>query len=154
MRDRLVRLLATCFFIGNVPVAPGSLASMAGTLLVIALYGHPGIHVFLFLLITLIGFAVSGRMEKLLGEKDAGCIVIDELSGVLLAFFALPLTPAVILTTFFLFRAFDMFKIYPVNKFERLGGAFGVMADDLWAGLYTNITMQLAIRWAGTLRII
>lgn len=151
MRDRFSRVLATFFFMGNFPVAPGSLASLAGTLLAIALYGHPGIHVFLFLLITVAGFAASGRVEKLLGQKDPSCIVIDEVSGVLLAFFTLPLTPAVIVTTFFLFRAFDMFKIYPVNRFEELPGAVGIMADDLWAGFYTNITMQLALRWAGVI---
>lgn len=151
MRDRLARVLATFFFMGNFPVAPGSLASLAGTLLAIALYGHPGTHVFLFLIITFAGFAASGRVEKLLGQKDPSCIVIDEVSGVLLAFFTLPLTPAVIVTTFFLFRAFDMFKIYPVNRFEELPGAVGIMADDLWAGFYTNITMQLALRWAGVI---
>lgn len=149
MRDHFVRLLATFFFIGNIPVAPGSMASLAGTLIAVVLYGHPGIHVSLFLLITLAGFMVSGHIEKLLGQKDPSCVVIDEVSGVLLAFFALPLTPAVLVTTFFLFRAFDMFKIYPVNRFEELPGAIGIMADDLWAGLYTNITMQLALRLAG-----
>lgn len=149
MRDRFSRLLATFFFMGNSPVAPGSLASLAGTLLAIALYGHPAIYIVFFLAITLAGFAVSGRAERSLGQKDPSCIVIDEVSGVLLAFFALPLTPAVIVATFFLFRAFDMFKIYPVNRFEELPGAAGIMADDLWAGLYTNVTMQLAIRWAG-----
>ena len=44
-----------------------------------------------------------------------------------------------------------MFKIYPVNRFEELPGAVGIMADDLWAGFYTNITMQLALRWAGVI---
>ena len=149
MRDHLARLLATFFFVGNVPVAPGSLASLAGTLLAIALCEHPVIYIVVFLAITFVGLAVSGRVEKLLGQKDPSCIVIDEVSGVLLAFFALPLTPAVIVTTFFLFRAFDMFKIYPVNRLEELPGAAGIMADDLWAGFYTNITMHLAIRWAG-----
>lgn len=151
MRDHLSRLLATFFFMGNFPAAPGSLASLAGTLLAIALYGHPAIYIVFFLAITIVGFAVSGRVEKLLGQKDPSCVVIDEVSGVLLAFFALPLTPAVIVTTFFLFRAFDMFKIYPVNRFEELPGAAGIMADDLWAGFYTNITMQFALRWAGIL---
>ncbi len=149
MRDSLARLLATFFYVGNAPVAPGSLASFAGTLLAIAFYGHPAVYISSFLAITLVGFAVSGRLEKLLGQKDPSCIVIDEVSGVLLAFFALPLTPAVIVTTFFLFRAFDMFKIFPVNKFEQLPGSIGIMADDLWAGFYTNIIMQLALRLAG-----
>lgn len=148
MRDRLARLLSTFFYIGNAPVAPGSLASLAGTLLAIALYRNPAVYIIFFLVITFVGFAVSARAEKLSGQKDPSCIVIDEVSGVLLAFFALPLTPAVIVTTFFLFRAFDMFKIYPVNRFEELPGAAGIMADDLWAGFYTNIVMQMAIHWA------
>ena len=149
MRDRLARILATFFYIGNVPLAPGSMASLAGMLLAIGLYGHPAVYIIFFLAITFLGFAVSTRVEKLLGQKDPSCIVIDEVSGVLFAFFALPLTPAVIVTTFFLFRAFDMFKIFPVNKFEEFEGSLGIMADDLWAGLYTNIVMQLAVRWAG-----
>ncbi len=120
MRDQAVKLLATCFFIGNVPVAPGSLASLAGTLLAIALYGHPGIYVLLFLLITFAGFAVSGRVEELIGQKDPSCIVIDEVSGVLLALFALPLNPAVIVTTFFLFPAFEMSKIFLIKQLKIL----------------------------------
>lgn len=149
MRDRLAKLLSTFFYIGNVPVAPGTLASFAGTLLVIAFYGSPVLYIAFFLAITFLGFAVSTRAEKLFGQKDPSRIVIDEVSGVMLAFFALPLTPAVIVVTFFLFRAFDMFKIYPVNRFEELPGAAGIMADDLWAGLYTNIVMHLALRWSG-----
>ena len=153
MRDHLARLLSTFFYVGNVPVAPGSLASLAGTLLAVVFHGNPAIYIVFWGAITLVGFAVSTRAEKLFGRKDPSCIVIDEVSGVLLAFFALPLTPAVIVTTFFLFRAFDMFKIYPVNRFEELPGAVGIMADDLWAGLYTNIVMQLAIRWAGMMNL-
>ena len=149
MRDHLFKLSATFFYIGNVPVAPGSLASLAGALFAIVLYGYPFAYVTFFLIITFVGFAVSGRVEKLLGQKDPSCIVIDEVSGILLALFMLPLSPAVVVTTFFLFRAFDMFKIFPVNKFEQLNGALGIMADDLWAGFYTNITMQFALRWAG-----
>jgi len=101
------------------------------------------------LIVTILGFMVSGRMEEILDQKDPGCIVIDEVAGVMIAFFLLPLTPVVIVTAFFLFRAFDMFKIYPVNKFEQLKGSTGVMMDDVIAGLYTNIVMQFAIRAAG-----
>ena len=151
MRDHLARLLSTFFYVGNVPIAPGSLASLAGTLLAVVFHGNPAIYIVFWGAITLVGFAVSGRVEKLLGQKDPSCVIIDEVSGVLLALFMLPLTPAVIVTTFFLFRAFDMFKIYPVNRFEELPGSVGIMADDLWAGLYTNIVMQLAIRLSGAI---
>jgi phosphatidylglycerophosphatase A len=58
----------------------------------------------------------------------------------------LPLSWPVVITAFFLFRAFDMFKIYPVNRLEEIPGGVGVMMDDIIAGLYTNLAMHLAIR--------
>jgi len=83
-----------------------------------------------------------------MGQKDPSCVVIDEVSGIMIAFFMLPMVWPVSIITFFLFRAFDMFKIYPVNKFEEMKGGTGIMMDDIIAGLYTNITMQIAIRLA------
>jgi phosphatidylglycerophosphatase A len=148
--NKIAKLLATFFYIGDIPVAPGSAASVAGTLMYVALYPPQwGAYLLLIAVITMVGLLVSGRTEKFLGQEDPSCIVIDEVAGVLIAFFMLPLTWPVILTTFFLFRAFDMFKIYPVNKFEEYGGSLGIMMDDLFAGFYTNIIMQIAVRWAG-----
>lgn len=150
MSNKIAKLLATFFYIGDIPVAPGSAASVAGTLIYIALYpSHWGVYLLLITVVTSVGLLVSGRAERFLGQKDPSCIVIDEVAGVLIAFFMLPLTWPIILTTFFLFRAFDMFKIYPVNKFEEYGGSAGIMMDDLFAGFYTNIIMQIAVRWAG-----
>ena len=124
------------------------MASLAGSIICIILNPFKGWYIFLFFLITILGFFVSDRMEDIVGQKDPSCIVVDEVSGVMISFFALPFTPAVFFTTFFLFRAFDMFKIYPVNKWEDKKGGIGVMMDDVVAGLYTNITMQIAIRLA------
>ena len=149
MVDKFARLLATFFYVGEFPVAPGSLASIVGVLIYIAVYDQPALFVLLTVLITAVGFLVSGRAETIFKRKDPGCIVIDEVAGVMIAFFALPLDWSVIITAFFLFRAFDMFKIYPVNKFESLKGSVGVMMDDLFAGLYTNLTMHLALRLCG-----
>ena len=112
---------------------------------------NPLLYILVAAAVTALGFLVSGRMEEIAGRKDPGRIVIDEVAGVMIAFFLLPMTPAVVITAFFLFRAFDMFKIYPVNRFESLAGATGIMADDLFAGLYTNIVMQIAVRWAGVI---
>ena len=67
----------------------------------------------------------------------------------MISFFLLPPTTSVLITAFFLFRAFDMFKIYPVNKFEPLKGGVGVMMDDIIAGIYTFIVMHLALRFIG-----
>ena len=151
MSDKLVKMFSTWFYIGNIPGAPGTVASAAGALLAIIVSSNTVLYVLIVGAVTLLGFQVCGQMEKILGRKDPGCIVIDEVAGMMVAFFLLPLNAAVIVTAVFLFRAFDMFKIYPVNKFEQWEGAAGVMADDLIAGAYTNIVMQVAVRWAGVI---
>jgi phosphatidylglycerophosphatase A len=151
LSDKSVRLLATFFYIGRFPLAPGSMASLAGILLAIVLTPFPVVYMILTLVITAVGFQVSGPMEKLMQEKDPSCVVIDEVAGMLIAFFLLPLNGPVIIAAFFLFRAFDMFKIYPVNKFEKMEGGTGIMMDDLVAGIYTNVIMHIAVRWAGVI---
>lgn len=149
MSDKLVRVLSTWFYIGEIPAAPGTAASAAGALMCVMLSANLFLYLLVLIAVTVLGFKVCGRMEEILGRKDPGRVVIDEVAGIMVAFFLLPLTPAVAVTAFFLFRAFDMFKIYPVNKFEEIKGGGGVMADDLMAGLYTNVVMQAAVRWAG-----
>ena len=147
--DRISRIFATFFYLGFLPVAPGSIATILGIFISFALMGNTGVYVAATVVITVLGFALSGRAEKVIGKKDPGCIVIDEVAGVMIAFFMLPTTLPVFWTGFFLFRAFDMFKIYPGNKFEGLPGSAGIMMDDIVAGLYTNVVMHLALRWAG-----
>ena len=149
MSSKVSECLATFFYVGRFPVAPGSLASLLGVLLYLIFWGQWNLYLAVLALVTLAGFWASGKSEKLAGEKDPGCVVIDEVAGVLIAFFMLPPTIPVLFVGFFLFRAFDMFKIYPVNKFEEIPGGTGIMLDDIMAGLYTNIVMQVAIRIAG-----
>lgn len=139
------RLIATFFFIGYLPLAPGSAASLAGVMLAIIFYDNTFVYGTFFLLVTILGFLTTGDVEKTLNKKDPGCIVIDEVSGVMIAFWMLPLTVPVVITAFFVFRAFDMFKIYPANKFESMNGGVGIMMDDIVAGLYTNVIMHLAL---------
>lgn len=150
MSPNITKLLATFFYIGNFPVAPGSLASVAGVFLAIILSPNTVMYAIVMVLMCVIGFITSGNIEKVLNQKDPSCVVIDEVAGALIAFFLLPVYSwSIAITAFFLFRAFDMFKIYPSNEIEKCPGAFGIMMDDIVAGLYTNIIMQIAIRWAG-----
>lgn len=151
MSDKFIRLLATVFYVGKFPLAPGSLASAAGALLAILIGQRAGVYLIVFAAVTAVGFLVSGRMERLTGQKDHPSIVIDEVAGALLALFYLPVSPAVSITAFFLFRAFDMFKIPPADVLEEKPGGVGVMMDDLIAGLYANLVMQAAVRLAGVL---
>lgn len=149
MSEKLVKLLSTFFYVGDCPVAPGSLASIVGMLIYFIFFKAIIVYILLFIIILILGFQTSGKMERIMRVEDPGCIVIDEVAGVMIAFFMLPLTLPVIFTAYFLFRAFDMFKIYPVNKFEEIGGGVGIMMDDIIAGIYTCIIMHVAVRLAG-----
>ena len=99
--------------------------------------------------LLILGIMTTGIMEKRMNQKDPGCLVIDEVVGVMIALWGLPLIWSVMICGFFLFRAFDMFKIYPINKLEAQPGGWGIMLDDCLAGVYTNIILRIALRCAG-----
>lgn len=145
----MIKLLSTFFYIGYFPKAPGSAASAVGILICYLCKDNLLIYSLIFMIITILGFMAAGKMEKLAKKKDPGCVVIDEVSGVMVAFFMLPFEWPVVISAFFLFRAFDMFKIYPSNKLESLPGAAGIMLDDIVAGIYTNAVMQFALKITG-----
>ncbi|MEI6437581.1 MAG: phosphatidylglycerophosphatase A [Candidatus Omnitrophota bacterium] len=149
MGQKLARFLATFGYIGHFPAAPGTMASAAGVGLAFLLRDHVFWYVAVFAVVTVLGFLTAGIVEKMEGKKDPGCVVIDEVSGMMISLFGIPLSWPVMLVGFFLFRAFDMFKIYPANKLEDMGGGTGIMCDDIAAGIYANITLQVALRLAG-----
>ena len=87
---------------------------------------------------------ISGEAEKILGEKDPAIIVIDEFAGVFLSLAFLPKKFGIILLGMVIFRVLDGLKVYPINLLEtKLKGGLAVVADDLAAGLATNIVMNL-----------
>lgn len=149
MFNKLIQILATVFYLGYVPPASGTVASLVGVVIFLLFHQGAVLYVSILIAVTLIGFYVSGRMEKIAGRKDPSCIVIDEVSGMLIALLGLPAQPAIVITAFFLFRAFDMFKIYPASRFEKLPGGVGIMTDDVVAGLYTNLILVSALKLSG-----
>lgn len=149
MKNFIAKYISTFFYLGYFPFAAGSLASFIGGFFAGILSFHPFVCLALIVTAVAAGFLAAGTMERISGKKDPPCIVIDEFAGALIAFFMLPLSWPVFWSTFFLFRAFDMFKIFPANILERRKGACGVMMDDIIAGVYTNLIMQMAVRIAG-----
>ena len=147
--DKFAKTIATFFGIGYFPVAPGTVATAAGAGLAFMLSGHGWAYVAVTAAVLAAGIPLCGHVEKTLGQKDPGIVVLDEVVGILIAMAGLPMTWAVVISVFFLFRAFDMFKIYPVNKCEALPGGWGIMLDDVMAGVYANLVMHIAVRWAG-----
>ena len=93
---------------------------------------------------------VSDEAEKLFGQKDARCIVIDEIAGFQWSLFLIEPTALNVILGFFLFRLFDIIKPFPARLFEeRLPGGLGVVADDLAAGVYANVALQILIPLTG-----
>ncbi len=134
--DRVALAVATVGGAGYSPIAPGTAGSAVGALILwLAPFSRIGLTLF-FVAVTVAGVWAAHRVERLLGAKDPGAIVIDELSGMTLSVLLLPLTPGVLATAFILFRVFDVLKPPPARASQRLGGGVGVMVDDLIAGLY------------------
>jgi len=94
------------------------------------------------LAVLLLGIWSGGRVERVLGEKDPGIIVIDELAGMALSVLFVPRTIPVLLVAFFLFRLFDVWKPFPAHESQSLTGGLGVMVDDLIAGVYALVLVM------------
>jgi phosphatidylglycerophosphatase A len=149
MRNFLIKAIATVFGVGYLPVAPGSWATMVGVVVAYLLSNDLPAYTILLLVLLVLGIMTTGIVEKLVDQKDPGIVVIDEVVGVMITLWGLPLIWPVMICGFFLFRAFDMFKIYPINKFEAHPGGWGIMLDDCMAGVYANIILRIALRCAG-----
>lgn len=144
----IAKLLSTFFYIGYLPLIPGTFGSMAGVFLFYLVRHSLLAHVGLTLLMVIVGFMFSGQAERIFGKKDARYIVIDEVAGMLLALLFIPYDLKIVIIAFFLFRILDAFKPYPASILQELKGSLGIMADDLVAGLYTGVILQIALRLA------
>jgi phosphatidylglycerophosphatase A len=143
--NRFFLLLATGFGVGYSPIAPGTL----GTLLAIPFYLFLSQIPFPLYELTLVTFFflsiwISEQAQKYFGKKDDQRIVIDEMTGFLITMLWNPRTALSILIGFFLFRFFDILKPFPIRLLERrYGGGFGIVLDDVLAGVYANIILHL-----------
>ena len=92
--------------------------------------------------VVVVGIWASSRVETVVGRKDPGLIVIDEVAGMMVAVLLLPRTPSVLVCAFFLFRLFDIWKPFPAREAQALRGGFGVVVDDLIAGVYALVLIM------------
>jgi len=140
-----ILLLATGFGVGYSPIAPGTL----GTLVAIPIYYFLSEIPSPLYEITLVGFFflsvwVSENAERFFGKKDDQRIVIDEIIGFLITMLWVPKTIPFIIIGFFLFRFFDILKPFPIRRLEKgLKGGYGVVLDDVLAGVYGSIVLHL-----------
>ncbi len=144
--DKIALIFAVWFGTGLFPGIPGTIGSIGAVplYLVMSLFGAKFQGIFVFI-ITIVAIWSSHRGEQLLCSNDPGLIVIDEVSGFLLTVLFIPLTLFNLVAGFFLFRLFDIIKPYPIKKIEKWRGGFGIVFDDLLAGVYAHLSLLLII---------
>jgi len=142
--NRFFLLFAAGFGVGYSPIAPGTL----GTLITIPIYYFLSAIRSPIYEVTIIAFFflsvwISEKAEIFFGKRDDSRIVIDEMMGFLITMLWIPKTAIFIIIGFFLFRFFDIVKPPPIRLIERARGGFGVVLDDVVAGVYSNIILQI-----------
>jgi phosphatidylglycerophosphatase A len=139
----MAKTVGSVFGIGYLPFAPGTFASLAAALVYFFFPAIQNLQLLLPLIVLSIVFGVwsGGAMEEECGQ-DPSSAVIDEVAGQWIALAALPGRPLVVLSAFILFRVFDILKPGPVDRVQRLPGGWGIMADDVLAGILANLSLR------------
>jgi phosphatidylglycerophosphatase A len=144
---KIAKALASFFYVGFVPIIPGTFGSLAGLILYFLLQTVPYWQLYLavIVLITLVGIWAAGKSERDSGIVDPSFVVIDEVAGQLITLFMIPANWYFVLGGFLLFRFLDIVKPIPARQAERLPHGWGIMADDVLVGIYGCILMHGAL---------
>jgi phosphatidylglycerophosphatase A len=148
-KSRFSWFIATFFGIGYLPLGPGTWASAVTVLLwwAAARAMNPQwvvpVAALVSAAVTLIGIPASTVVARESGRKDPGFVVIDEVAGQMIALIGAPLNWKYLLAGFILFRSFDIVKPFPLRRLEKLPEGTGIMMDDVGAGLYALVLLQL-----------
>jgi phosphatidylglycerophosphatase A len=141
---RVGLFIATCGYLGYVPIAPGTFGSAAGLAVFFAVRSTGSVAVELAAIVVLFAIGIwSGTIaEHHFGGLDPGPVVLDEVVGMLITLALLPVNLTGAIVGFFIFRVLDVVKPWPSAQFEKLPGGLGVMADDGMAAIYGNLVMR------------
>ena len=140
----IVRLIATGFYTGYAPIAPGTVGSLLGLFLYWAIPGSNSIYSLTAIAVLFfIGVWAASRIEKETKIEDNQIIVIDEIVGMLVTVALFEKHLIWLIVGFFLFRLFDIVKPFPANASEKLPHGWGVMIDDVVAGIYSAFSLRL-----------
>jgi len=143
------KLLGSGFYTGYIPLASGTFGTLAALIIyLIPGFENPYVIVPSIFIFFIYGVYVGNKFENIYGKDPSEC-TIDEVVGTWISYLLLPKTIGIIIITFFLWRALDIFKPYPARKLENLNGGLGIMIDDVVSGFYTLIIMHLVVYFFG-----
>jgi phosphatidylglycerophosphatase A len=143
--QRLALLVATVMGVGYAPFAPGTFGTAAGLLLWAVLPTAPAVQALAILALFAAGSWSGSVAERHFGRTDPGQVVVDEVMGMLITLFMIPVGWWGAVAGFLIFRLADVLKPFPANRLERLPGGVGVMADDAMAAVYANVALRVAL---------
>jgi phosphatidylglycerophosphatase A len=153
MHDRFIKLLATGFGAGWSPVGPGTVGSALGVLYAVGLarcVASAWLYATVSVLMILLAVRVTERAAALMGEKDPGCVVLDEIVAVPVAMAGLDTGWWTVAVAFIWFRLFDVWKPGLVGRVQSLPGGWGIVMDDVLAGVLACLASHLTLgawRW-------
>ena len=145
LTNKAAVFLATGFYIGKIPLAPGTFGSLIGLPLCFLLAEiQLSAAIIAVLLIIALAIWISSVAERTLERKDPGCIVIDEIAGMVVTLIGLPFNLTTATIGFILFRILDILKPFPIRILDkRLPGGLGIVADDVVAGIFANVLIRI-----------
>jgi phosphatidylglycerophosphatase A len=139
-----IHFLALGFGSGLAPKAPGTFGTLAAVPIYLLMASlTTNVYAVLVLVMTIAGIYICGKAAADAGVHDHGAIVWDEIVGYLITMFMIPLSWQSVVVGFILFRIFDIFKPWPISFVDKkMGGGFGIMFDDVLAGLFALVCMH------------
>lgn len=158
MNDKITAFLASCGYVGYIPFASGTFGTMVGVAAVWLLHLFIDIdtatgkvvYLAVTVVLTVVAIPISSRAEIIFNKKDSGKIVIDEMASFFVTMFWMPMNWKFMLIGFFLNRAFDVVKIEPASFCQRrFPRGYGVVLDDIVAGIQSHIVLRLIILLTG-----
>ena len=146
-KEKTILFLATGGPVGNSPFAPGTFGTLVALplcfLLSLCNISFAAIFIITFIVLAI---WIAQEAEKLIKEKDPGCIVIDEIAGMMVTLLGLPFDPITVVTGFLIFRVLDIFKPFPARMLENtIPGGAGVVLDDIAAGIWGNLILRIVL---------
>jgi phosphatidylglycerophosphatase A len=137
------KIIASCGGLGYIPLMSGTFGSLLGVAFYLLFARFPDFYLLLTIAVCGLSFYIAPRAERAFGQEDDSRIVIDEVAGQMVALLFLPVGWAWAIWGLAIFRFFDIFKPPPIHQIEDRWGGPGVTADDLMAGVYTFVILQI-----------
>ncbi|MEJ2095814.1 MAG: phosphatidylglycerophosphatase A [Deltaproteobacteria bacterium] len=146
--QQVILFLSSGFYLGRLPVAPGTFGSLPGLGLWLLLSRWEWLAILFFLVIFILFAAwIAGLAAEALDCRDPGSVVIDEIAGMAITMAGIPINWTACVAGFVLFRFFDIAKPFPIRWVDQhVKGGFGIVLDDVLAGIISNIALRIIIK--------